>query len=78
MDVFKKLEKEMKAHALHDFPRECVGIISKELEYIRCKNVSQTPKTNFFLDPAALVKYDDNIFGIFHSHPGDEDPIPSK
>jgi len=32
----------------------------------------------FLLDPADLVRNDGNIWGIFHSHPGDENPIPSK
>jgi len=78
MDTFNRIKKEMKAHALKDFPRECVGLVTKDMQYIPCKNISSTPKTTFFLDPEALVVNDGNIFGIFHSHPGEEDPIPSK
>ena len=36
------------------------------------------PKETFYLDPAALVKHDGNIWGVFHSHPGQENPIPSE
>lgn len=78
MEIFVKLKQDMDAHALRDYPRECVGIITRDLQYIPCENISQTPKDTFFLDPAALVKHDGNIYGIFHSHPGSEDPIPSK
>ena len=35
-------------------------------------------QNEFILDPSDLVKHDGNIWGIFHSHPGDENPIPSK
>ena len=45
---------------------------------IPCTNISLEPKLTFILDPADLVKHDGNIWGIFHSHPGDENPIPSK
>lgn len=75
---FTKLLEDMNNHALRDYPRECVGIITKDFNYIPCKNLSDNPKFTFFLDPAALVEHDGNIWGIFHSHPGSEHPIPSK
>lgn len=78
MECLAKLKRDMNAHALKDYPRECVGIITKDYRYIPCKNISDAPKLSFYLDPAALVKYDGNIWGIFHSHPGDDNPIPSK
>lgn len=78
MEIFNKLKEDMNSHAMQDYPRECVGIITKDLQYIPCNNISRTPKLSFLLDPAALVKYDDNIWGIFHSHPDEDDPIPSK
>ena len=78
MEWFKKLKEDMNAHASLDYPRECVGIITKDFIYIPCKNLSDKPKITFYLDPAALVEHDGNIWGIFHSHPGDINPIPSK
>ena len=78
MERYTKLKKDMNAHSMQDYPRECVGIITKDFVYVPCKNVSPFPKDTFILDPAALVKYDENIWGIFHSHPGDENPLPSK
>ena len=51
---------------------------TNDFEYIRCKNISPSPKISFLLDPEALVKNDGNIWGIFHSHPGEDNPIPSK
>jgi proteasome lid subunit RPN8/RPN11 len=77
MDYLKLLE-DMNNHALREYPRECVGIITTGFEYIPCKNMSDTPKQTFFLDPADLVKYDGMIWGIFHSHPGSDNPIPSS
>ena len=78
MERFIKLKEDMNAHALRDYPRECVGIITNDFIYVPCINTSPYPKDTFILDPAALVQYDDNIWGIFHSHPGDENPIPSR
>ena len=78
MERFTKLTEAMNAHAMQDYPREAVGIVTKDFNYIPCKNISQSPKLTFFLDPADLVRHDGNIWGIFHSHPGSEQPIPSK
>lgn len=68
----------MSKHSQVEYPCECVGIITKDFQYVPCKNLSSEPKTTFYLDPAALVKYDGNIWGIFHSHPGEDNPIPSQ
>lgn len=78
MDKFKKLKEDMGKHSLESYPNECVGIVTKDFSYIPCKNISDTPRETFFLDPAALVTYDGAIWGIFHSHPGSNNPIPSK
>jgi proteasome lid subunit RPN8/RPN11 len=78
MENFTKLKEDMNNHALSHYPREAVGIITKDFLYIPCKNLSNNPNITFFLDPAALVQYDGNIWGIFHSHPGSDNPIPSS
>lgn len=78
MQKYLKLIEDMGKHSLAAYPNECVGIITKDFKYVPCKNISDTPTLTFFLEPAALVKYDGNIWGIFHSHPGEETPIPSK
>ena len=78
MERFTELTEEMNAHALRDYPREAVGLVTKDFKYVPCKNITNTPKLTFVLDPVDLVKNDGNIWGIFHSHPGDENPIPSK
>lgn len=77
MERFDKLIADLAQHSLEEYPNECVGIITKEFNYIRCKNISDSPRTTFVLDPVALVKHDGNVWGIFHSHPGSENPIPS-
>lgn len=73
-----KLLADMNKHSLHEYPKECVGIITNDFKYIPCKNISDKPKSTFFLDPADLVRHDGNIWGIFHSHPGSDNPIPSS
>ena len=78
MEEYKQLKDDMGSHSQTEYPRECVGIITKNFKYIPCKNISDEPKLTFILDPADLVRNDGNIWGIFHSHPGDEKPIPSK
>lgn len=78
MGCLKTLKEDMNNHALKEYPKECVGIITTDYTYIPCKNISPTPKTNFYLDPVDLVKHDGSIWGIFHSHPGDSNPIPSS
>ncbi len=77
MDYITLLE-EMNNHALREYPKECVGIVTKDYKYIPCKNISDNPKFTFFLDPADLVRNDGNIWGIFHSHPGSDNPLPSS
>ena len=78
MERFDKLKEDMAKHSLLDYPRECVGIVTKNFEYIPCENISPEPKLSFILSPSDLMKHDGNIWGIFHSHPGEENPIPSK
>jgi proteasome lid subunit RPN8/RPN11 len=75
---YEQLTQDMNNHALRDYPKECVGIITKEFKYVPCKNISDIPKLTFYLDPADLVRHDGNIWGIFHSHPGSDNPIPSS
>ena len=67
----------MNNHALRDYPREACGVILKDFIYKPCNNISSEPLNSFILDPAAFIKYD-NIWGIFHSHPGSDKPIPSQ
>jgi proteasome lid subunit RPN8/RPN11 len=76
--IFNKLRNDMGSHSLADYPKECCGIITKDFLYIQAKNISTNPKVSFILDPICLLKNDNNIWGIFHSHPGDENPLPSE
>lgn len=78
MEWFENLKEAMNLHALREYPKEAVGIVTNDFTYIPCKNISDDPFNTFYLDPAALVKHDGNIWGIFHSHPGDDTPIPSE
>ena len=76
--MYKKLIEDFRNHCMKEYPREACGIITLNYEYIPCKNISKQPLETFILEPFALVKYDRNIWGIAHSHPGDSSPYPSK
>jgi proteasome lid subunit RPN8/RPN11 len=78
MTKYEKLLLDMGTHSIAEVPREACGIITLSFEYIPCRNLSNTPKTAFIVDPLSILKYKDNIWGFFHSHPGSSDPIPSS
>ena len=78
MDRYAKLIEDMNNHALRDYPLEACGVILKDFTYEPCKNLSDYPKDTFILDPAIFIKHDENIWGVFHSHPGSDLPIPSQ
>ena len=77
MDWYVKLTEDMNNHALRDYPREACGVILGDFTYVPFENISMEPLNNFILDPAVFIKYN-NIWGVFHSHPGSDKPIPSQ
>jgi proteasome lid subunit RPN8/RPN11 len=77
MNKYQKLLLDMGNHSTAEVPREACGLITLSFEYIPCRNLSSTPKTAFIVDPLAILKHENNIWGFFHSHPGSSDPIPS-
>jgi len=78
MDRYAKLITNMSVHAQKDYPVEACGIITSSFTYIPCKNLSPISKNAFILDPIKLLEYEDSTWGIYHSHPGDENPLPSE
>lgn len=76
--MYSKLISDMHAHSIEQYPKEACGIITKDFKYIKTKNISNTPKISFIIDPIEILKNEDNIWGFYHSHPGSADPIPSK
>ena len=75
---FKDLINAMGKHAQMEYPNEVCGIVTTNWEYIPCKNLSPSPKDSYVLDPIALLEHEDIIYAIFHSHAGDENPLPSE
>jgi proteasome lid subunit RPN8/RPN11 len=68
----------MKNHANSEHPKECCGIITTDFEYVPYKNIAPDPENYFILDPIAFVDYPDNCWAIFHSHPDQDNPLPSE
>jgi len=78
MDRYAKLIEAFTAHMKVEPDHECCGIITKDFSYIPCKNISSSPKESFILDPTELLKYANDCWGIFHSHPLHHDELPSE
>ena len=76
--TFKNLINSMKNHANSEHPKECCGIITTDFEYIPYKNIAPAPENYFILDPIAFVDYPDTCWAIFHSHPDQDNPLPSE
>lgn len=75
---FDELCTNMGKFSQANYPLESCGIITKDFKFIPSKNLSSAPKVSFLIDPVLLVEYDDNIWGIFHSHPDENFKEPSE
>ena len=76
--TYEKLIKSMQQHAEKENPKECCGIITTDFDYIPYNNLAHEPENYFVLDPLAFVDYPDTCWGIFHSHLGQDNPLPSE
>lgn len=72
------LKADMSRHFISEYPREACGIITTDFKYVPCRNLSPNAKNNFILDPVALLEHEEDTWGIVHSHPGSDNPIPSE
>ena len=77
-EIYQKLRNDMGIHFQAEYPIEACGLITKDFKFIPCKNISPIPKESFIIDPIALLDYEEDTWGIVHSHPGKENPIPSE
>lgn len=62
---------DISKHALEEYPKECVGYISKGA-YHRLKNVSNTPTLRYQLslrDKLLLFNLGNELTALVHSHP---------
>ena len=78
LEKYNKIIAEFNRHAEVDYPLETCGIITRDFEYVRGKNISEEPMREFILDHKLLLEYDNNIWALCHSHPGDLSPSPSR
>tara|TARA_R110002020_G_scaffold436880_3_gene647055 strand:- start:1044 stop:1424 length:381 start_codon:yes stop_codon:yes gene_type:complete len=77
-NTYANLIKDMQKHAFEESPKECCGVITDEFNYVPYPNLAEDPENFFLLDPMALVNHYDNCWGIFHSHPEQDNPLPSE
>lgn len=74
----KRIEDQIKKHALKDYPNECCGLIvktDKGYKYVKCENIAEDTVNNFAIKPDRLLEYD--VKCIVHSHCDVEEPEPS-
>jgi proteasome lid subunit RPN8/RPN11 len=50
--------------------KEKCGLILMDGTIVSSKNLCGDPEKGFILDPADLVRYEDNLYGTWHTHPG--------
>lgn len=73
-EIKKKTLKQVLKHAEEGYPNEICGVVvlvdGKE-EYFRCENISDTPDSNFKINPDDILEAGEHgdIIGIVHSHP---------
>jgi len=58
---------DYKRHAIDSYPEECVGLVTKDGQYVALTNHAQDPLTSFAINPIEIAQYD--IDTICHSHP---------
>jgi proteasome lid subunit RPN8/RPN11 len=81
---------EMFAHAREASPAECCGLLGGEREgsarsVYRLRNVAADPRVGYEAAPEELFAaqrimrdHDEELLGIYHSHPRASDPFPSE
>jgi proteasome lid subunit RPN8/RPN11 len=74
LDLFPAASAAAMAHAESEYPRECVGVISLDGEYVPLQNVSATPESTFCLseqDDLEFATLDDfgkpRVAAVLHS-----------
>ena len=75
--MYTDIVKDFKRHCEGNYPLEACGLITKSFEYVKGTNISPNPKNEFILDHKLLMDYDENIWALCHTHPGDSIPTPS-
>ena len=57
-----------KRHAEIEFPKESVGIVTLDGEYVPLVNVHATPDKSFAISDEDALAYHDNMAAVIHSH----------
>ncbi|MGZ8497421.1 MAG: NlpC/P60 family protein [Candidatus Binatia bacterium] len=80
MKIGKRLEQQIKQFALEEHPNEACGIVTKigkRLKAIKCRNIADTPKTNFVIGSDEYRHWLDTsgVYAIWHTHVDDSRPM---
>ncbi|ADU71562.1 C40 family peptidase [Pantoea sp. At-9b] len=79
----EKIMDAIREHVAAEYPNEACGVIvqvGQSQEYIRCRNISDTPTTDFTLSPDDFSEAESQgeVLMIIHSHPDVVQLIPSE
>lgn len=79
----EKIMDAIREHVAAEYPSEACGVIvqsGQSQEYIRCRNISDTPTTDFTLSPDDFAEAESQgeVLMIIHSHPDVVQLIPSE
>ncbi|MBP2197229.1 C40 family peptidase [Pantoea cypripedii] len=79
----EKIMNAIREHVAAEYPNEACGVIIQDgqsQEYIRCRNISDTPKEHFTLSPDDMAEAESRgeVLMVVHSHPDVVQLIPSE
>ncbi|WP_277977379.1 C40 family peptidase [Pantoea endophytica] len=79
----KKIMNAIREHVEAEYPREACGVvvqIGRAQEYVRCRNISDTPTESFTMadDDLHAAEAQGDVLMIIHSHPDVVQLIPSE
>jgi proteasome lid subunit RPN8/RPN11 len=79
----KKIMNAIREHVKAEYPREACGVvvqIGSAQEYVRCRNISDTPTDSFTMsdDDLHAAESQGDVLMIIHSHPDVVQLIPSE
>jgi proteasome lid subunit RPN8/RPN11 len=68
--MFAEFEKDIRKHALREFPKESCGLITP-YGYIACKNIAEKPEDHFEISWDEIAPHSGRILAYVHSHKWD-------
>ena len=89
IDIFQTQIDEIFVHACASLPHECCGLLGGRDGFVssvyKLKNIAANPFVEYEAAPEDLFaaqkemrQREENLLGIYHSHPRQKEPLPSE